>query len=404
MKIYDILEQRGYIAQVSHEELKDKLNHGKITFYIGLDMTADSLTAGHFQTLMAIRHLQAAGHKAIILIGGGTTLIPDPTGKNEMRTIMSPEIINENAEGVKKQMSHFFTFGGEDGAIMVNNADWLTKLNYIDFLRMYGPYFSVNRMLHMETYQTRLDQGLTLLEFNYLPMQSYDFLHLFREYNCVLQVGGTDQWSNILGGVELIRRVENGDAYAMTFNLLTTADGTKMGKSVAGAVWLDPNRTSPYEFFQYWRNVEDVSVNMLLKRLTMIPIEEADAMTREGGSALNKAKERLAWELTQMVHGLEEADKALAASKALFGGEGDLEHMPTSVVQDVVGREWLEVLIEVGVIATKSEGRRLMEQNGLILNEEKLSDPYRKAVQEDFVQGHALIRKGKKVFHKIVLK
>lgn len=401
--VYDMLEARGYVAQVSHEELKDKLNHENITFYLGIDMTGDSLTAGHFQTLMALKHLQDAGHKLILLIGGGTTLIPDPTGKNEMRTIMSPQVISDNAEGIKKQMSRFFKFGGEDGAIMVNNADWLTKLNYIDFLRMYGPYFSVNRMLHMETYQTRLDQGLTLLEFNYLPMQSYDFLHLYREHNCVLQVGGTDQWSNILGGVELIRRVENGDAYAMTFNLLTTADGTKMGKSVAGAVWLDPSRTSPYEFFQYWRNVEDVSVNMLLKRLTLIPVEEADEMTREGGSSLNKAKERLAWELTQMVHGTEEADKAMAASKALFGGQGDLEHMPTSVITDAVGREWLDLLLEIGVIRTKSEGRRLIDQNGLTLNEHKVSDPYLKAAAEDFAEGHALIRKGKKIYHKITL-
>ncbi|HHT20436.1 MAG TPA: tyrosine--tRNA ligase [Tissierellia bacterium] len=402
-KVYDMLEARGYIAQVSHEELRDKLNNEKITFYLGIDMTGDSLTAGHFQTLMALKHLQEAGHKLILLIGGGTTLVPDPTGKNEMRQIMSPETIQKNAEGIMKQMEKFFQFGGEDGAIMVNNADWLTKLNYIDFLRTYGPYFSINRMLNMETYATRLDHGLTLLEFNYLPMQSYDFLHLYREYNCVMQCGGTDQWSNLLGGVDLIRRIENGQAYALTFNLLTTADGTKMGKSVAGAVWLDGERTSPYEFYQYWRNVEDVSVEMLLKRLTTKSLDEIAELTREGGQALNHAKEVLAWELTQMIHGVEEADKAKAASRALFSGQGALDDAPTSRMPDAIGREWLDILVELGLIQTKSEGRRLMKQNGLSLNDAKLTDPYAVAAEADFRQGYALLRKGKKVYHKVTL-
>lgn len=401
--VYDMLEARGYIAQVSHEILKDKLNNENITFYLGIDMTGDSLTAGHFQTLMALKHLQDAGHQLILLIGGGTTLVPDPTGKNEMRQIMSPETIQKNAEGIIKQMEKFFKFGGEGGAIMVNNADWLTKLNYIDFLRMYGPYFSINRMLAMETYATRLEHGLTLLEFNYLPMQSYDFLHLYREYNCVMQCGGTDQWSNLLGGVDLIRRIEGGDAYALTFNLLTTADGTKMGKSVAGAVWLDAERTSPYEFYQYWRNVEDVSVDMLLKRLTMKSLEEIAELTKEGGQALNHAKEVLAWELTNMVHGADEADKAQAASRALFAGQGDLEHMPSSVMADAVGKDWLDILMEVGLIKTKSEGRRLIDQSGLSVNDEKLADPYAKASTEDFANGHALLRKGKKIYHKLTL-
>ena len=402
-KVYDMLEERGYIAQVSHEELRDKLNNEKITFYLGIDMTGDSMTAGHFQTLMALKHLQEAGHKLILLIGGGTTLIPDPTGKNEMRQIMSPETIQKNAHGIMKQMEKFFKFGGEDGAIMVNNADWLTKLNYIDFLRTYGPYFSINRMLAMETYATRLDHGLTLLEFNYLPMQSYDFLHLYREYGCVMQCGGTDQWSNLLGGVDLIRRVENGQAYALTFNLLTTSDGTKMGKSVAGAIWLDGERTSPYEFYQYWRNVEDVSVEMLLKRLTVMPLDEIAELTKEGGSALNHAKEVLAWELTKTIHGEEEADKAQAASRALFSGQGDLDNVPTTEMADAVGREWLDILVDLGLIKTKSEGRRLMNQNGLTLNDERLSDPYAKAQAEDFAQGFALLRKGKKVYHKLTL-
>lgn len=402
-KVYDMLEERGYIAQVSHEELRDKLNNEKITFYLGIDMTGDSMTAGHFQTLMALKHLQEAGHKLILLIGGGTTLIPDPTGKNEMRQIMSPETIQKNAQGIMKQMEKFFKFGGDDGAIMVNNADWLTKLNYIDFLRTYGPYFSINRMLAMETYATRLDHGLTLLEFNYLPMQSYDFLHLYREYGCVMQCGGTDQWSNLLGGVDLIRRVENGQAYALTFNLLTTSDGTKMGKSVAGAIWLDGERTSPYEFYQYWRNVEDVSVEMLLKRLTVMPLDEIAELTKEGGSALNHAKEVLAWELTKTIHGEEEADKAQAASRALFSGQGDLDNVPTTEMADAVGREWLDILVDIGLIKTKSEGRRLMNQNGLTLNDERLSDPYAKAQAEDFGQGFALLRKGKKVYHKLTL-
>ena len=401
--VYDMLEARGYIAQVSHEILKDKLNNEKITFYLGIDMTGDSLTAGHFQTLMALKHLQDAGHQLILLIGGGTTLVPDPTGKNEMRQIMSPETIQKNAEGIIKQMEKFFRFGGEDGAIMVNNADWLTKLNYIDFLRMYGPYFSINRMLNMETYATRLEHGLTLLEFNYLPMQSYDFLHLYREYGCVMQCGGTDQWSNLLGGVDLIRRVENGDAYAMTFNLLTTSDGVKMGKSVAGAVWLDAARTSPYEFYQYWRNVEDVSVEMLLKRLTMKSLEEIAELTQEGGQALNHAKEVLAWELTNMVHGAEEADQAQAASRALFAGQGDLEHMPTSVMSDAIGRDWLDILLDLELIKTKSEGRRLIDQAGITINDVKLSDPYAKAQAEDFSQGYALLRKGKKIYHRLTL-
>lgn len=400
-KVYDMLEARGYIAQVSHEELRDKLNNEKITFYLGIDMTGDSLTAGHFQTLMALKHLQDAGHQLILLIGGGTTLVPDPTGKNEMRQIMSPETIQKNAEGIMKQMEKFFKFGGDGGAIMVNNADWLTKLNYIDFLRTYGPYFSINRMLNMETYATRLDHGLTLLEFNYLPMQSYDFLHLYREYNCVMQCGGTDQWSNLLGGVDLIRRIENAQAYALTFNLLTTADGTKMGKSVAGAVWLDADRTSPYEFYQYWRNVEDVSVEMLLKRLTTKSLDEIAELTKEGGQALNHAKEVLAWDLTQMIHGAEEADKAQAASRALFSGQGDLDDAPTTLMSDAIGKEWLDILVEIELIQTKSEGRRLMKQNGLSLNDEKLTDPYAIATEADFEQGYALLRKGKKVYHKI---
>lgn len=403
MKIYDILEERGYIHSISHDEIKDKLNNEKVTFYIGIDMTADSMTAGHFQTLMTLRWLQQAGHRPIILIGGGTTLIPDPTGKDEMRKIMDKETIAKNAEGIKKQMEKFITFGGDNGAIMVNNADWLTKLNYIDFLREYGPYFSVNRMIHMETYQTRLDKGLTLLEFNYLPMQAYDFLHLHREYGAVLQIGGSDQWSNILAGADLIRRVEGGEGFAMVFNLLTTSSGEKMGKSVAGAVWLDPERTSPYEFFQYWRNVEDASVEMLLKRLTMMDMEEIKALTAEGGSALNKAKEVLAFELTKTVHGEEEAQKSLDAARSLFGGNMDTDNMPETTLSDAVGKEWSEVLVEAGLCDSKAEAKRLIKQGGFTVGDTKVTAFDAKVEEEQFEDGQVIIKKGKKQYHKIIM-
>lgn len=402
MNIYDILEERGYIHSVSHEELKDKLNHEKLTFYLGIDMTADSMTAGHFQTLMTLRWLQEAGHRPIILIGGGTTLIPDPTGKDEMRQIMDKETIAKNAEGIKAQMEKFITFGGDQGAIMVNNADWLSQLNYIEFLREYGPYFSVNRMIHMETYQTRLEKGLTLLEFNYLPMQAYDFLHLYREYGATLQIGGSDQWSNILAGADLIRRVEEGEGFAMVFNLLTTSNGVKMGKSVSGAVWLDPERTSPYEFFQYWRNVEDASVEMLLKRLTMLSLDEIKALTAEGGSALNHAKEVLAYEVTKTIHGEEEARKSLQAAKSLFGGNMDTEHMPETTIEGVIGKEWSEIMVEAGLCESKAEAKRLIKQGGFTVGDTKVSSFDAVAEEAQFEEGQVIIKKGKKVYHKIL--
>ncbi|WP_459129178.1 tyrosine--tRNA ligase [Guggenheimella bovis] len=401
-RIYEELEERGFIYQVSHEEVKDVLNNSQITFYIGFDMTADSLTVGHFQTLMVLKRLQEAGHRPIILIGGGTTLIGDPTGRDEVRKMLTVETIQKNSEAIKKQMEKFIDFS--DGkAIMLNNADWLLKLNYLEFLRDYGPCFLVNRMIHMETYSKRLDQGLSLLEFNYMPMQAYDFLHLYRTENCTVQMGGSDQWSNILGGVDLIRRVEEGaQAYAVTFNLLTGANGQKMGKSLGGAIYLSAERTSPFDFFQYWRNVQDSEVEMLFKRLTMFPLDEIQKLTAEGGQALNHAKEVLAYTLTEMVHGKEEAEKALSAARALFQGGADDTHMPTSELKGLVGRELLEVLVEIGLIASKSEGRRLMSQNGLRLNDELLTDPFVLLKEEDFKEGGAIVRKGKKIFHKLV--
>ncbi len=401
MKIFDELMTRGFIADTTHEaELIDKLNNEKLNFYWGIDATADSLTAGHFLNLIAIKRLQNAGHRPVILVGGGTTLIGDPSGRNDMRKMMTRERINQNAECIKKQLSKIIDFS--DGkAIMVNNADWLTKLNYIDFLRDYAPHFSINRMVQMESYKTRMKDGLTLLEFNYMPMQAYDFLHLYREENCTLQVGGSDQWSNIIGGVELIRKLEKGEAYGLTFSLLTTSNGVKMGKTAEGAVWLDPEKTTPYEFFQYWRNVEDVMVKTYLLRLTLLDLNKIDEITNVEGSEINKAKEVLAYEITSMIHGKEEADKALEASKALFSSGSNLDNAPTTVIdKSDLGIEWLELLVRSELVSTKSEARRLIKQNGLSLNGEKIKDPYLKVSMDDFKDSYAMVKKGKKVFHK----
>ncbi len=401
MNIYDELVARGFLADTTHEaEIKEKLNNEKLNFYWGIDATADSLTAGHFLNLIAIKRLQNAGHRPVILVGGGTTLIGDPSGRNEMRKMMTREKIDHNAECIKAQLSKIIDFS-DDRAIMVNNADWLTKLNYIEFLRDYAPHFSINKMVQMESYKTRMKEGLTLLEFNYMPMQAYDFLHLYREEHCTLQVGGSDQWSNIIGGVELIRKLEKGEAYGLTFSLLTTSNGVKMGKTAEGAVWLDPEKTSPYEFFQYWRNVEDVMVKTYLLRLTLLDIDKIEEITNVEGSEINKAKEVLAYEITAMIHGKEEADKALEASKALFSTGSNLDNAPTTVVNEAdLGIEWLELLLRANLIATKSEGRRLIKQNGLSLNGDKIKDPYLKVSKDDFKESYAMVKKGKKVFHK----
>ncbi len=404
MKLYEELLERGYIAECTHEsEMKSLLNDKSVKFYIGIDATADSLHAGHFLTLVVLKRMQEAGHVPIVLIGGGTTMIGDPTGKNDMRSILSSEEIEKNAVKIKNQISKFIDFS-DDKAILENNAKWLCSLNYIDFLRTYGHHFNVNKMIQMETYKNRLKSGLTLLEFNYMPMQAYDFLELYRKHDCTLQMGGSDQWSNIIGGVELVRKIERDEVYGITLNLITNSDGEKMGKTAKGAVWLDPEKTSPYEFFQYWRNVEDESVEMLLNRFTFIPTAEIRAMFEEGEN-INIAKEALAYELTKMVHGESEADKSLASARALFSGEGDASNMPTTDYTDeIFEKSWADVLIEVGLIQSKGEGRRLAEQNGISINDNKLKDIYAAVNSSDFIDGSCHIRKGKKKHHRLILK
>lgn len=401
MKIYDELVARGYIAQCTHEEeLRALLDKERVTFYIGIDATADSLHAGHFLTLVVMKRMQEAGHRPILLLGGGTTLIGDPSGRDDMRRIMTREDIDYNAMKIKAQVSRFIDFG-DDKAVMANNADWLIDLKYIDFLRDYGPHFSVNRMIRMESYQSRLEQGLTLFEFNYMPMQAYDYLHLYRTYGCRLQMGGSDQWSNIIGGIDLIKRIEGADCYGLTFNLITTTAGIKMGKTQKGALWLDPEKTSPYEFFQYWRNVEDASVETLLLRYTFLSLEEIQELLEEGRN-INDAKEALAYELTSLVHGQEEGKKALEASKALFAGQGDLEKMPAvAFKEEWLGKPWLEVLQELSFIPSRGEGRRLIDQKGLTLNDELVEDIFALVDKKDFEKGYALLRRGKKVYLKI---
>lgn len=401
MNIYDELLRRGYISQCTHEnELRELFEKEQVTFYIGIDATADSLHAGHFLTLVVMKRMQEAGHRPILLLGGGTTLIGDPSGRDDMRKIMTREVIESNALKIKDQVSRFIDF--EEGrALMLNNADWLVDLKYIDFLRDYGPHFSINRMIKMDAYQSRLEQGLSYFEFSYMPLQAYDFLHLYRTTGCRLQMGGSDQWSNIIAGIDLIKRVENADCYGLTFNLITTSAGVKMGKTQKGALWLDAEKTSPYEFFQYWRNVEDASVETLLMRYTFLDLETIGELLAPEKN-INEAKEKLAYELTLLVHGKEEADRALEASKALFSGGGNLEDMPSSSLSvEWMGREWLEILAEVGFIKSKAEGRRLIEQKGLTLNDELLDDPKRLLEKEDFEKGYALLRRGKKVYFKI---
>lgn len=404
MGLYELLKNRGYLYQLTHEEeLREKLNEGGLNFYIGIDATADSLTAGHFLTLVVLKHFQNAGHRPIILIGGGTTLIGDPSERDEMRKIMTRETINHNAECIKNQISKIIDFS-DDKAIMVNNADWLVGLNYLEFLRDYGKYFLVNKMVNMQNYQARLQDGLTLLEFNYLPMQSYDYYYLNENYNCTLQIGGSDQWSNILGGADLIKRIKDEQVYCLTLNLLTTSDGTKMGKTAKGAVWLDPNKTSVYEFFQYWRNVEDESLLKYLNQLTILDDEKIKELTKSSDAKdINRAKEVLAYEITKMAHSKEEADIALETSRKVFSGDMDAENMPsTDISKDDLGKDWLSLLVKANIIKTKSEGRRLMSQNGLSLNDNLMDDPNQLVSDSDFSEGYAIIKKGKKHFHKFV--
>lgn len=406
MKIYDELVARGLVAQVTDEdEIKELVNNGKAIFYIGFDPTADSLHVGHFMALCLMKRLQMAGNKPVVLIGGGTGHVGDPSGRTDMRTMMTEETINHNCECFKKQMERFIEFG-DDKAIMVNNADWLLKLNYIDLLREVGACFSVNNMLRAECYKQRMEKGLSFLEFNYMIMQSYDFYHLYQEYGCNMQFGGDDQWSNMLGGTELIRRKLGKDAYAMTITLLMNSEGKKMGKTANGAVWLDPNKTSPFEFYQYWRNVGDDDVLKCIRMLTFLPLEEIDKMDSWEGSKLNDAKEILAYELTSLVHGKEEADKAKTSSHALFAGGGDDSNMPTTQLSadDLAdgGIAILDLMTKCGLIASKSEGRRLVMQGGVSVNDEKVT-AIDYVVTEQMLSDGVKIRKGKKVYHKAII-
>ena len=408
MGIYEELQARGLIAQVTDEEtIRDLVNSGKATFYIGFDCTADSLTAGHFMALTLMKRLQMAGNKPIALIGGGTTMIGDPSGRTDMRKMLTIEDIEHNAACFKRQMERFIDFS-EGKALMVNNAEWLLKLNYVELLREVGACFSVNNMLRAECYKQRMEKGLSFLEFNYMIMQSYDFYMLYQKYGCNLQFGGDDQWSNMLGGTELIRRKLGKDASAMTITLLTDSQGHKMGKTAGNAVWLDPNKTSPFDFYQYWRNVDDADVLKCIKLLTFLPLEEIEKMESWAGSQLNRAKEILAFELTQMVHGTEEAEKAQASARALFGGGANAENMPTTeiTVADLTDGaiNILDLMLKAGLIPSKGEGRRLVQQGGVSVDDAKVSDISKAFTAADFEKGHVIIKKGKKVFHKVVLK
>ena len=405
MGIYEELKARGLIAQVTDEEqIRDLVNNGKATFYIGFDCTADSLHVGHFMALCLMKRLQMAGNKPIALIGGGTTMIGDPSGRNDMRKMLTKADIDHNAECFKRQMERFIDFG-EGKAMMLNNADWLMKLNYIELLREVGACFSVNNMLRAKCYEQRMEKGLSFLEFNYMIMQSYDFYHMFQEYGCNMQFGGDDQWSNMLGGTELIRRKLGKDAQAMTITLLLNSEGKKMGKTASGAVWLDPNKTTPYDFYQYWRNVGDQDVLKCIRMLTVLPLEQIDEMDKWEGSQLNRAKEILAYELTALVHGEEEAKKAEESAKALFGAGGNNANMPTSVLTDADfengGINVLSMLVTTGLCPSRGEARRLVQQGGVTIDDVKVASIDESLARERFEGEGIIVRKGKKVFHRV---
>ena len=402
--VYDILKERGFLEQETHAEVRDLLGKEKVTFYIGFDATADSLTAGHFLTIMAMKHMQNAGHRPIALLGGGTTMIGDPSGKSDMRSMLTRETIEHNAERFHEQLSHFIDFS--DGkAIVANNADWLLDLNYVQLLREVGVHFSVNRMLTAECYKQRMERGLTFFEFNYMIMQSYDFWKLNQLYNCQLEMGGNDQWSNIIGGVELIRRKEQKPAFGLTFKLLTSSEGIKMGKTMKGALWLDPNKTSPYEFYQYWRNIEDVKVEECLGLLTFLPMEDVRRLGALEGADINKAKEVLAYETTKIVHGQEEAEKAQVAAKSIFVHGTKSADMPTTTYPKAEleeGKDLITLLVDTKLAKNRSEGRRLIQQGGVTVNDEKITDFARVFTTADFdEEGALVIKKGKKGFHQI---
>ena len=405
--VFDILNERGYLDQCTYEdELREMLGKEPVTFYVGFDATADSLTLGHFIQIRVMQHMQNAGHIPIALLGGGTTTIGDPSGKSDMRTLMDRDTINYNATRFKEQISNFLDFSEGKGYIE-NNADWLMKLNFLEFVREIGVHFSVNRMLQFDCYKNRMEQGLTFFEFSYMLMQSYDFLYLYRKHHCKLEVGGSDQWSNILGGYELVRKLENDKVYAMTFKLLTTASGIKMGKTMAGAIWLDPEKTTPYEMFQYLRNCDDRDVIKFMKLLTMLPLDKIAEYEKLEGAELNTAKEVLAYEVVKDIHGEESAKSALYASRSLFGGDKNSEDIPsTEMSYDKFNAPVgiLNLMSELGLIKTNSEGRRLINQGGVSIDDKKINDPKLELTKDDFKDGEIIIRKGKKVYHKVILK
>ncbi|MFZ5353816.1 MAG: tyrosine--tRNA ligase [Bacillota bacterium] len=406
INVFDVLKERGFIQQTTHEEqIRELLSRESVTFYIGFDPTADSMTVGHFLTIMAMAHMQRAGHRPIALLGGGTAMVGDPTGKTDMRKMLTREDIERNAECFKKQFEILINFD-DNKAIMENNANWLLNLNYVNFIREIGIHFSVNRMLTAECFRSRLERGLSFLEFNYMLMQGYDFLELYRRYGCRLQLGGDDQWSNILAGADLIRRVEGVEAYGMTFTLLTTNEGKKMGKTESGAVWLDPNKTSPYDFYQYWRNVDDADIMKCLSLLTFLPMDEVRRLGSLPGEKINEAKKVLAFEITKIVHGEEEAVKAQAAADALFGGGGDSEAIPTielSSEQLTAGVSVIDILVLTGLAPSKAEARRLIQQGGVNINNEKVEKFDQMLTGSDFQDGKLMIKKGKKTYHRVRL-
>ena len=399
--VFEILEQRGYIEQLTHpQEIKELLSKEPISFYIGIDPTADSLHVGHFITLMVASHMQKCGHRPIILVGGGTASIGDPSGKTDMRKMLSREELDKNVEALKKQIAKFLSFEGENAAIIVNNADWLLDLKFIEFVREIGSLFSVNKMLAAECYKNRLETGLTFFEMSYMLMQSYDFLHLYETYGCKLQIGGNDQWSNIIGGVDLIRKIGKDDSYGLTLKLLTTKEGKKMGKTEKGALWLSSEKTSPYEFYQYWRNIGDTEVENVLSMLTFLPIEEIKRLSSLKDEQINEAKKVAAFEITKLIHGEEEAIKAEQASTALFEGQGNLDNMPSTKLEDI-NISIVDAIVLTGIAPSKGQARTLISQGGISLNDEKVTDINFVLSEDDFKDGFAIIKKGKKVFHKL---
>ncbi len=399
--VFDILDERGYVEQMTHpQEIKELFAKESVPFYIGIDPTADSLHIGHFISLMVASHMQKCGHKPIILVGGGTAIIGDPSGKTDMRKMLSKEEINHNVESIKKQIAKFLSFEGENAAIIVNNADWILDLNYVDFMREIGSLFSVNKMLAADCYKQRLDTGLTFFEMGYMLMQSYDFLYLYNKYGCKLEMGGNDQWSNIIGGVDLIRKIGKDDSFGLTFKLLTTKEGKKMGKTEKGALWLDAEKTSPYEFYQYWRNVADDDIKTVLSLLTFLPMDKINELTSYNDERINEAKKVAAFEITKLIHGEEEAKKAEQASLALFEGQGNLDNMPSTKLENI-DISIVDAIVLSGIAPSKGQARTLIAQGGISLNDEKVTDVSYKLSENDFNDGYAILKKGKKIYHKL---